>query len=62
MADLNLVGSYDYELPSELIASAPVMPKQSARLLIYDRAKEQITSAIWRMSCRPAILFLTTRE
>ena len=45
MADLNLVGSYDYELPSELIASAPVMPKQSARLLIYDRAKEQITHA-----------------
>ena len=45
MADLNLVGSYDYELPSELIASAPAMPKQSARLLIYDRAKEQITHA-----------------
>ena len=45
MADLNLVGSYDYELPSELIASAPVMPKQSARLLIYDRAKQQITHA-----------------
>ena len=45
MADLNLVSSYDYELPSELIASAPAMPKQSARLLIYDRAKEQITHA-----------------
>ena len=45
MADLNLVGSYDYELPSELIASAPAMPKQSVRLLIYDRAKEQITHA-----------------
>ena len=35
--------SYDYVLPSRLIASYPANPRESARLLIYNRTNEQIT-------------------
>ena len=31
-----LLGSYDYELPGELIAQTPVVPRDSARLLVVD--------------------------
>ncbi len=40
--------SYDYELPSELIATHPAEPKDSARLLVYDRANDTITHAVFR--------------
>lgn len=35
--------SYEYDLPSELIASYPASPRESARLLIYERASKNIT-------------------
>lgn len=35
--------TYDYELPSELIASHPLPCKQEARLLVYDRRDRSIT-------------------
>lgn len=38
--DLN---SYDYELPSSLIASSPANPKESANLLVYQRSNNKIT-------------------
>ena len=37
-----LVESYDYKLPQELIAKYPVTPRDSAKLLIYDRKKNKI--------------------
>lgn len=38
--DLN---SYDYELPSSLIASSPANPKENANLLVYQRSNNKIT-------------------
>ena len=35
--------SYDYELPSSLIASSPANPKDSANLLVYQRSNNKIT-------------------
>ena len=40
--------SYDYALPPHLIASSPAEPKDSARLLVYDRAADRITHATFR--------------
>jgi S-adenosylmethionine:tRNA ribosyltransferase-isomerase len=42
------VASYDYELPQNLIASSPANPKDSAKLLVYDRSSGSITHAIFR--------------
>ncbi|RKO65100.1 tRNA preQ1(34) S-adenosylmethionine ribosyltransferase-isomerase QueA [Campylobacter sp. P255] len=38
-----LLSSYDYNLPSELIANFPILPKENAKLLVYERYKDQIT-------------------
>ncbi len=38
-----LLQSYDYDLPSELIAAYPANPKESARLLVYERSSGKIT-------------------
>ncbi|MDD5405622.1 MAG: tRNA preQ1(34) S-adenosylmethionine ribosyltransferase-isomerase QueA [Sulfurovaceae bacterium] len=38
-----LTTSYDYELPKELIASHPLHPADSAKLLVYDRKNDTIT-------------------
>lgn len=38
-----LTDSYDYTLPKELIASKPVYPRDSAKLMVYDRANDQVT-------------------
>ena len=35
-----LTSSYDYELPAHLIAQYPVQPRDSAKLLVYDREKD----------------------
>ena len=35
--------SYDYNLPSELIATYPASPADSAKLLVYDRKTKKIT-------------------
>ena len=33
---------FDYYLPEELIAQTPVYPRDSSRLLVYDREKDKI--------------------
>jgi S-adenosylmethionine:tRNA ribosyltransferase-isomerase len=38
-----LTSSYDFTLPSELIATHPASPRDHARLLVYDRASDTIT-------------------
>jgi len=38
-----LTQSYDFTLPSELIASHPANPRDHARLLVYDRKTDTIT-------------------
>ena len=43
-----LTSSYDYELPAHLIAKTPVYPRDSAKLLVYNRAEETITHTIFR--------------
>lgn len=40
--------SYDYNLPEELIATYPVTPADSARLLVYDRKTKSITHTIFQ--------------
>jgi S-adenosylmethionine:tRNA ribosyltransferase-isomerase len=40
-----LTSSYDYSLPSELIATHPVHPRDHARLLVYRREDRSITHA-----------------
>jgi len=40
-----LLESYDYDLPSHLIAKHPADPPESARLLVYDRKDKSITHA-----------------
>ncbi len=39
---LNKTSSYDFTLPSELIASSPAIPRESSKLLIYNRANNSI--------------------
>jgi S-adenosylmethionine:tRNA ribosyltransferase-isomerase len=38
-----LTSSYSYELPKSHIATHPIQPRDSARLLVYDRATETTT-------------------
>lgn len=38
-----LLSSYDYVLPNELIANHPAYPKESARLLVYERKNAKIS-------------------
>ena len=42
MSDINDISSYDYFLPSELIAKEPVLPKEEARLLVYLKKTKEI--------------------
>ncbi len=35
--------SYDYHLPKELIANYPILPKEKAKLLVYERHSQTIT-------------------
>ncbi len=39
----NLLNSYDYVVPPELIAQAPASPRDSARLLVYNRKEDKIS-------------------
>jgi len=43
-----LTSSYDYELPSKLIAQNPVHPRDHAKLLVYDRKTQTITHTIFK--------------
>lgn len=40
--DINALCSYDYHLPAELIADRPTLPKEDAKLLVYEREKDKI--------------------
>lgn len=40
-----LTSSYDFHLPSKLIATHPAHPRDHAKLLVYDRATETLTHA-----------------
>lgn len=42
------VDSYDYTLPEHLIASRPASPKDSAKLLVYDRQSDTVTHTVFR--------------
>lgn len=46
--DLLLRSSYYYELPEELIAQTPVEPRDSSRLLVYNKSKNKIEDKIFR--------------
>ncbi len=48
MLDPLKTSSYDYNLPKELIASKPVYPADSARLLVYNRDDETITHTTFK--------------
>ena len=39
---------FDYYLPEELIAQTPANPRDSARLLVYDRKTKKIEHKIFR--------------
>ena len=42
-----LTDSYDFTLPSELIATHPASPRDSARLLVYNRNTDTITHTLF---------------
>ena len=42
-----LTSSYDFTLPSELIATHPASPRDSAKLLVYNRETNKITHGIF---------------
>jgi S-adenosylmethionine:tRNA ribosyltransferase-isomerase len=43
-----LTSSYNFELPKELIATYPANPRDSAKLLIYDRKTDQVSHVHFR--------------
>ena len=43
-----LTSSYDYELPSHLIATTPVYPRDHAKLLVYNRKTKNITHTTFK--------------
>ncbi|MBZ7980246.1 tRNA preQ1(34) S-adenosylmethionine ribosyltransferase-isomerase QueA [Campylobacter sp. RM12642] len=43
----NLLSSYDYDLPEELIAKYPANPADSAKLLVYEKNSEKITHSVF---------------
>ena len=45
--DLLKTSSYDYYLPENLIAQAPVEPRDSARMLVYDRSAKQLEHKVF---------------
>ena len=45
MTDYNLLSSYLYDLPEELIAQYPCEPRDASRLMIVDKRKQSITIA-----------------
>ncbi len=43
-----LVKNYDYNLPQELIAKYPANPRDSAKLLVYDRKKDKVIHTVFK--------------
>lgn len=39
----NALESFDYSFPAELVAKEPVRPRDSAKLLVYDRASDKVS-------------------
>ena len=48
MLDPLKTSSYDYDLPKELIATHPVSPADSARLLVYNRTTQTVTHTTFK--------------
>lgn len=48
MLDPLKTSSYDYDLPKELIATHPVSPADSAKLLVYNRTTQTITHTTFK--------------
>ncbi|MCX7828312.1 MAG: tRNA preQ1(34) S-adenosylmethionine ribosyltransferase-isomerase QueA [Thermanaerothrix sp.] len=48
MIDLDLMDSYDYHLPEELIAQSPVEPRDSSRLMVLSRHGGSIEHRVFR--------------
>ena len=46
--DWGAISSYDYALPPELIASAPLAERDASRLLVVNRSTQSITHATFR--------------
>ena len=47
-ADSGAISSYDYALPSELIAAVPLAARDASRLLVVNRAERSITHTTFR--------------
>ena len=45
------VSDFDYELPEQLIAQVPVQPRDSARLMVYDRRRRESRHQHFRDLC-----------
>lgn len=43
-----IMAGYDYSFPPAAIAQAPVTPRDSARLLVYDRGRDQVRFDLFR--------------
>lgn len=43
-----LTSSYDFALPKELIATHPASPRDSAKLLVYDRSEDKISHVLFK--------------
>ena len=48
MTEFTKKSTYNYYLPEELIAQSPATPRDSARLLVYDRKTKKIEHKIFR--------------
>lgn len=44
----NVLKQFDYNFPAELIAQAPATPRDSARLLVYDRKSKKVEHRIFK--------------
>lgn len=61
-----LTSSYDFSLPKELIATHPANPRDSAKLLVYDRSTNTVTHThFWDLEkfipCETALIFNDTK-
>ena len=41
--DYTNINTYDYNLPENLIAQTPIEPRDSARLMVYDKKTNSVT-------------------
>ena len=44
-----LTKNYDYDLPEGFIATAPVHPRDHAKLMVYDRKTDTITHTTFNL-------------